>query len=68
MKKEMFKTKFRAIMNVGDKVFTFAKSSETEAGLIGLIKEDGFKLSSIAMIESFQVSTEKRRGKTARKY
>ncbi len=68
MKKEMFKTKFRAIMNVGGKVFTFAKSADTEQGVLNLVKAEGFSLASIAMIESFQMSTEKRRGKTARKY
>ena len=66
--KEQFKTKFKAIMNVGGKTFTFSKSSETEQGLLRLIKGDGFGIKSITQIKSFQISTEKRRGKTARKY
>jgi len=62
------KTKFRAVMSVNGKEFTFTKSSDTEMGLIRLVKEAGLSVSNIKTIQSFQVSTEKLRGKTARKY
>jgi len=62
------KKKFRVVLNVGGKVFTLAKSSETEQGMLTLVKEAGYGLASIMKIEEFSVSTEKRRGKTASKY
>ena len=68
MVKEIFKTKFRAIMNVGGKVFTLTKSGNTEHSLIKIVKESGMKLSQIVKIESFQVSNEKTRGKSPRKF
>ena len=66
--KEIMKTKFRAVINIESKVFTFSKSSDTEMGLIKLVREAGLNISNIKTIQSFQVSTEKLRGKTARKY
>ena len=62
------KKKFRAVLSGGGKVFTLAKSSETEQGMINLVKEAGYSLASIVSIEEFSVSLEKRRGKVARKY
>jgi len=62
------KKMFRAVLNVGGKVFTFTKSGNTEQELINLVKEAGFSITHISKIEEFDVSTEKRRGKTARKY
>ena len=62
------KKKFKAVLSVGGKVFTLAKSSETEQGMLTLVKEAGYSLASVVKIEEFKVSTEKRRGKTARKY
>ena len=62
------KKKFRVVLNVGGKVFTYGKSSTTEQGVINLVKEAGYGLASIMKIEEFSVSTEKRRGKTASKY
>ena len=66
--KELFKTKYKADINVGGKTFTFSKTSETEQGLIRLVKSGGLSISKITQITSFQISTEKRRGKIARKY
>jgi len=68
MVKEMFKTKFRAIMNVNGKEFTLAKSGNTEQSLIKIVKEAGMKLSQIVKIEPFQVLVEKTRGKSPRKF
>ena len=68
MVKEIFKTKFRAIMNVNGKEFTLSKSGNTEQSLIKIVKESGMKLSQIVKIESFQVSNEKIRGKSPRKF
>jgi len=55
-------------MNVGGKVFTLTKSGNTEQSLIKIVKESGMKLSQIVKIEPFQVSTEKTRGKSPRKF
>tara|TARA_R110000796_G_scaffold226887_1_gene343407 strand:- start:568 stop:759 length:192 start_codon:yes stop_codon:yes gene_type:complete len=62
------KKQFRAVINAGGRVFTLGKSSGSEQGLIRLVKEAGYGLSNIVKMEEFSVSTEKRRGKTARKY
>ena len=67
MVKEIFKTKFRAIMNVNGKEFKLAKSGNTEQSLIKIVKESGMKISQIVKIESFQVTNEKTRGKSKRK-
>lgn len=61
-------TRFRAIVNVYGKDIIFSKTSDTEQGLINAIKEHGMSISHIVKFESFKVSTEKRRGKMARKY
>jgi hypothetical protein len=66
--KAIMKTMFRAVINISGNVFTFTKSANTEMELLGLVKEAGISVADIVKIESFQVSTEKRRGKTARKY
>ena len=68
MIKEMFKTKFRAIMNVSGKEFTFTKSGVTPQAVINDVKEEGMSVKNILRIETFETTTEKRRGKTARKY
>ena len=65
--KEQFKTKFRAIINVRGVEQAFAKSTDTAMEMMRIIR--GEDLGGIFVkLETFDMSTEKRRGKHARKY
>ena len=62
------KTKFRAIIKVGNKEQVFAKLGATPQNLINMIKEEGLSVSSIVKMETVQVSEEKQKGRTKAKY
>jgi hypothetical protein len=67
MKKELFKTKFRAIINVRGVEQAFAKSADTAMEMMRIIRNEEFS-NMFVRLETFDISTEKRRGKHARKY
>ena len=62
------KTKFRAIIKVGNKEQAFAKLGATPQNLINMIKEEGLSVKSIVKMETVQVSEEKQKGRTKAKY
>jgi len=68
MKKALLKQQFKAILKVNGKNQAFSKSGDSPEAVIMLLKKEGIELSQVVSIVEFQVSNEKQRGKTARKY
>lgn len=66
--KKALKKQVRAILNLNGKEQTFSKSGDTASDVLGMLRKDGISLSMVARFEEFQISNEKRRGRTARKY
>jgi hypothetical protein len=68
MKSVKMKDQFSAVVKVGNKMTTFAKSADTKENLILLLEKHGMSVSNIVAVKSFKVLVEKQRGRTKARY
>ena len=59
---------FRAILNINGKQTVFAKSSNTVAGLLAMLKQEGLNISHVSKIEEFNNLKPVQRGRAAAKH
>ena len=62
------KDQFSAVVKVGSKMTTFAKSADSLEKLEELLNKHGMSISNVVTFKKFQVPTEKKRGRTKAKY
>jgi hypothetical protein len=62
------KDQFSAVVKVGKKMTTFAKSADSLEKLELLLNKHGMSIANVVTIKTFKVSVEKQRGRTKSKY
>jgi tRNA A58 N-methylase Trm61 len=62
------KDQFSAVVKVGSKMTTFAKSADSIEKLEELLNKQGMSIANVVTIKTFKVSVEKQRGRTKAKY